>query len=89
MAKKVVKSNCSFGEIVELWDSHWVDVHIKREVMHLDKLFQEFINATDERLAVNSTVKIFYNPMNGTPARYIVNLEEEMSRQRTESVVFS
>ena len=49
------------GETVELWESHWVDV-LKREGE--DKLFQEFINATDERLAVNSTVKIFYNPDN-------------------------
>ena len=46
---------------MELWESHWVDV-LKREGE--DKLFQEFINATDERLAVNSTVKIFYNPEN-------------------------
>ena len=52
---------CFYGEIVELWESHWVDV-LKREGE--DKLFQEFINATDERLAVNSTVKIFYNPEN-------------------------
>ena len=57
--------NCSFGEIVELWESHWVDV-LKREGE--DKLFQEFINATDERLAVNSTVKIFYNPENAGEA---------------------
>ncbi len=52
---------CFYGEIVELWESHWVDV-LKREGE--DKLFQEFINASDERLAVNSTVKIFYNPEN-------------------------
>ena len=52
---------CYYGEIVELWESHWVDV-LKSEGE--DKLFQEFINATDERLAVNSTVKIFYNPEN-------------------------
>ena len=57
--------DCSFGEIVELWESHWVDV-LKREGE--DKLFQEFINATDERLAVNSTVKIFYNPENASDA---------------------
>ena len=57
--------DCSFGEIVELWESHWVDV-LKREGE--DKLFQEFINATDERLAVNSTVKIFYNPKNAGEA---------------------
>ena len=56
---------CSYGEIVELWESHWVDV-LKREGE--DKLFQEFINATDERLAVNSTVKIFYNPENAGEA---------------------
>ena len=52
---------CFYGETVELWESHWADV-LKREGE--DKLFQEFINATDERLAVNSTVKIFYNPEN-------------------------
>ena len=57
--------DCTFGEIVELWESHWVDV-LKREGE--DKLFQEFINATDERLAVNSTVKIFYNPENAGEA---------------------
>ena len=57
--------DCSFGEIVELWESHWVDV-LKREGE--DKLFQEFINATDERLAVNSTIKIFYNPENASEA---------------------
>ena len=54
-----------YGETVELWESHWVDV-LKREGE--DKLFQEFINATDERLAVNSTVKIFYNPENAGEA---------------------
>lgn len=54
---------CFYGETVELWESHWVDV-LKREGE--DKLFQEFINATDERLAVNSTVKIFYNPENAS-----------------------
>ena len=52
---------CFHGDIVELWESHWVD-ELKREGE--DKLFQEFVNATDERLAVNSTVKIFYNPEN-------------------------
>ena len=52
---------CFYGEIVELWESHWVDV---LKTVGEDKLFQEFVNATDERLAVNSTVKIFYNPEN-------------------------
>ena len=56
---------CFYGETVELWESHWVD-ELKREGE--DKLFQEFINATDERLAVNSTVKIFYNPENASDA---------------------
>ena len=56
---------CFHVDIVELWESHWVDV-LKREGE--DKLFQEFINATDERLAVNSTVKIFYNPENAGEA---------------------
>ena len=47
------------SESVEFWTSEWLDV-IKKEGE--DKLFQEFINATDERVALNSTVKIFYNP---------------------------
>ena len=47
------------SESVEFWESEWVD-DIKREGE--DKLFQAFINATDERVALNSTVKIFYNP---------------------------
>ena len=49
-------------ESLEFWESEWVDV-IKREGE--DKLFQAFINATDERLTLNSTVKIFYNPETG------------------------
>ena len=49
-------------ESIEFWESEWVDV-IKREGE--DKLFQAFINATDERLTLNSTVKIFYNPETG------------------------
>ena len=56
---------CFYGEIVELWESHWVDV---LKTVGEDKLFQEFVNATDERLAVNSTVKIFYNPENAGEA---------------------
>ena len=50
------------SETVKFWESEWVDV-IKREGE--DKLFQAFINATDERLTLNSTVKIFYNPETG------------------------
>ena len=50
------------SESLEFWESEWVDV-IKREGE--DKLFQAFINATDERLTLNSTVKIFYNPETG------------------------
>ena len=73
--------DCSFGEIVELWESHWVDV-LKREGE--DKLFQEFINATDERLAINSTVKIFYNPENAGE----VYSEFEEVNEDTESVFF-
>ena len=72
---------CFYGEIVELWESHWVDV-LKREGE--DKLFQEFINATDERLAVNSTVKIFYNPENAGE----VYSEFEEVNEDTESVFF-
>ncbi|MEE3081894.1 MAG: hypothetical protein VX308_01940, partial [Candidatus Thermoplasmatota archaeon] len=72
---------CFYGEIVELWESHWVDV-LKREGE--DKLFQEFINASDERLAVNSTVKIFYNPENAGE----VYSEFEEVNEDTESVFF-
>jgi len=54
--------NYTLNEDIEFWESAWVD-DIKREGE--DKLFQEFINATDERIALNSTVKITYNPENG------------------------
>ena len=59
------------SESVEFWESEWVDV-IKREGE--DKLFQEFINATDERLTLNSTVKIFYNPETGEAYSEFVEL---------------
>ncbi len=47
------------SESVEFWESEAVDVLKKQGE---DKLFQEFINATDERVSLNSTVKITYNP---------------------------
>ena len=56
------ENSYTLSESVEFWESEWVDV-IKREGE--DKLFQAFINATDERLTLNSTVKIFYNPETG------------------------
>ena len=59
------------SESVEFWESEWVDV-IKREGE--DKLFQAFINATDERLTLNSTVKIFYNPETGEAYSEFVEL---------------
>ena len=59
------------SESVEFWESEWVDV-IKREGE--DKLFQAFINATDERLNLNSTVKIFYNPETGEAYSEFVEL---------------
>ncbi len=58
-------------ESIEFWESEWVDV-IKREGE--DKLFQAFINATDERLTLNSTVKIFYNPETGEAYSEFVEL---------------
>jgi len=58
-------------ESLEFWESEWVDV-IKREGE--DKLFQAFINATDERLTLNSTVKIFYNPETGEAYSEFVEL---------------
>lgn len=59
------------SESLEFWESEWVDV-IKREGE--DKLFQAFINATDERLTLNSTVKIFYNPETGEAYSEFVEL---------------
>ena len=59
------------SETVKFWESEWVDV-IKREGE--DKLFQAFINATDERLTLNSTVKIFYNPETGEAYSEFVEL---------------
>ena len=61
-------------ESVEFWESEWVDV-IKREGE--DKLFQDFINETDERVAINSTVKIFYNPETGEAYSEFVELPED------------
>ena len=58
-------------ESLEFWESEWVDV-IKREGE--DKLFQAFINATDERLTLNSTVKIFYDPETGEAYSEFVEL---------------
>lgn len=51
--------NYTLNENIEFWKSEWVD-DIKREGE--EQLFQEFINETDERIALNSTVKIIYNP---------------------------
>ena len=62
------------SESVEFWESEWVDV-IKREGE--DKLFQAFINATDERLTLNSTVKIFYNPETGEAYSEFVGVPED------------
>ena len=62
------------SESLEFWESEWVDV-IKREGE--DKLFQAFINATDERLTLNSTVKIFYNPETGEAYSEFVELPED------------
>ena len=59
------------SESLEFWESEWVDV-IKREGE--DKLFQAFINATDERLTLNSAVKIFYNPETGEAYSEFVEL---------------
>ncbi|MCH2432160.1 MAG: hypothetical protein MK206_04115, partial [Candidatus Poseidoniia archaeon] len=62
------------SESLEFWESEWVDV-IKREGE--DKLFQAFINATDERLTLNSTVKIFYNPETGEAYSEFVGVPED------------
>ncbi len=53
------ENNLSLKETVEFWESHWVDI-IKTEGE--DKLFQEFVNETEERSKINTTVIIFYNP---------------------------
>ena len=65
------ENSYTLSESVEFWESEWVDV-IKREGE--DKLFQAFINATDERLTLNSTVKIFYNPETGEAYSEFVEL---------------
>ena len=54
--------NYTLNEHMEFWESAWVD-DIKREGE--EQMFQDFINETDERVALNSTVKITYNPENG------------------------
>ena len=50
--------NYTLNEYIEFWESAWVD-DIKREGE--EQMFQDFINETDERIALNSTVKIIYN----------------------------
>ena len=50
--------NYNLTENILFLESEWVDI-IDREGE--DQLFQKFINATDERIALNSTVKIIYN----------------------------
>ena len=51
--------NYTLNEYIEFWESEWVD-DIKRDGE--EELFQKFINETDELIALNSTVKITYNP---------------------------
>jgi len=51
--------NYTLNEHIEFWESAWVD-DIKREGE--EQMFQDFINETDERIALNSTVEIIYNP---------------------------
>ena len=68
------ENSYTLSESVEFWESEWVDV-IKREGE--DKLFQAFINATDERLTLNSTVKIFYNPETGDAYSEFVGVPED------------
>ena len=51
--------NLTLTEDIAIWQSEWVDV-IKREGE--DKLFQDFVNKTEEKIAINSTIKIIYNP---------------------------
>jgi len=51
--------NYTINERIEFWEGAWVD-DIKREGE--EQMFQDFINETDERIALNSTVEIIYNP---------------------------
>ena len=51
--------NYTLNEYIEFWEGEWVD-DIKRDGE--EQLFQKFINETEERIALNSTVKITYNP---------------------------
>ena len=51
--------NYTLSENLEFWEGEWID-DIKREGE--EQLFQKFINETEERIALNSTVIITYNP---------------------------
>ena len=51
--------NYTLSEDLEFWEGEWID-DIKREGE--EQLFQKFINETDKRIALNSTVIISYNP---------------------------
>lgn len=55
----LASENYTLNENIEFFKSEWID-NIKREGE--EQLFQDFINETDERVALNSTVKIVYNP---------------------------
>ena len=56
---KLHSGNYTLSENLEFLQSEWID-DIEREGE--EELFQKFINETDERIALNSTVKITYNP---------------------------
>tara|TARA_B100000073_G_scaffold60627_1_gene44938 strand:+ start:62 stop:1051 length:990 start_codon:yes stop_codon:yes gene_type:complete len=51
--------NYTLSENLEFWEGEWID-DIEREGE--EQLFQKFINETNERIALNSTVTITYNP---------------------------
>ena len=51
--------NYTLSEDLEFWEGEWID-DIERDGE--EQLFQKFINETDERIALNSTIKITYNP---------------------------
>ena len=51
--------NYTLSENLEFWEGEWIE-DIEREGE--EQLFQKFINETNERIALNSTVIITYNP---------------------------
>ncbi len=53
------EKNYILNEDIAIWQSEWID---DIEQYGEENLFQKFVNETDKRVALNSTVIIIYNP---------------------------